>query len=220
MLSETRVRYEARIRWSSEMASNAQIRANRRNATRSTGPRTSNGKKNSSKNSVKHGDYSKTMFIQGENPEEFDALRADLESCFAPIDALDRELIHNLASSLWRLRRMGQQEAELIRRPQNDILSAFQMQDAEVRKKVWRRVLAADDALGPDDEQGIDFALELVRALRLEVPDFMDSYADFLASQDTEASWLRLVRRETSLQNAILRFSAFLHARRASRRIT
>ena len=44
----------------------------------STGPRTAEGKAASSQNSFKHGLYSKQLVIQGEDPAELDALKADL----------------------------------------------------------------------------------------------------------------------------------------------
>ena len=62
---------------------------NRHNAKKSTGPKTVEGKAASSKNAFKHGLYSKSACIPGENPEDLDALREDLRAEHQPA-SLDR----------------------------------------------------------------------------------------------------------------------------------
>jgi len=52
-------------------ATEAQIRANRENAKRSTGPRTAEGKAASSRNGLSHGLCAEKLMLSGEDPEEF-----------------------------------------------------------------------------------------------------------------------------------------------------
>ena len=54
------------------MASVAQIRANRLNAQKSTGPRTAEGKAAASQNAAKHGLLAEQVVIKGEDPAEFE----------------------------------------------------------------------------------------------------------------------------------------------------
>ena len=49
------------------MASPAQLAANRRNAQKSTGPRTAEGKKRASLNALKHGMTAKTVVLPHES---------------------------------------------------------------------------------------------------------------------------------------------------------
>jgi hypothetical protein len=96
------------------MASEQQIAANRANAKRSTGPKTNVGKAQSCKNAWKHGLTATTLVINGENPKNFELLRAEYEAQFKPRNALQFELVERLAVTTWRLRRIPAFEAALI----------------------------------------------------------------------------------------------------------
>jgi hypothetical protein len=56
----------------SKKVSQKKIDANRRNAQKSTGPKTKEGKAKSSMNSIKYGIYSDKFLIKGEKKEDFD----------------------------------------------------------------------------------------------------------------------------------------------------
>jgi hypothetical protein len=97
------------------MTSQRQLEANQANAKRSTGPRTLDGRARSRMNAVKHGLTAKYIVIGDEDPDEFEALRADLESDFQPSTRLEYELVDRLAGLLWRLRRVPGVEAALVK---------------------------------------------------------------------------------------------------------
>ncbi len=78
---------------------------NRANAKKSTGPKTVEGKAASSKNAFKHGMYSKSACIPGENPEDLDALRADLRAEHQPASPTEEILVDELAHHYWRINR-------------------------------------------------------------------------------------------------------------------
>ena len=78
---------------------------NRANAKKSTGPKTVEGKAASSKNAFKHGLYSKSACIPGENPEDLDALRADLRAEHQPASPTEEILVDELAHHYWRINR-------------------------------------------------------------------------------------------------------------------
>ena len=61
------------------MASEKQIRANRENAKRSTGPRTAAGRMKSSQNALRHG-LSLKLYIDGETTNKIDAIVPSLVS--------------------------------------------------------------------------------------------------------------------------------------------
>ena len=97
------------------MMSRKQLEANKANAKRSTGPRSDAGKTRSRMNALKHGFSSQEIVLEGEDADQFDALRAQLEVEFAPDSVIERELVDRLAGLLWRLRRVPVLEAALIR---------------------------------------------------------------------------------------------------------
>ena len=73
------------------MATSKQIEANRRNAQKSTGPRTPEGKAIVAQNALKHGFWSPEVVIKGEDAEEFEIFRAGLLEELAPAGRLDGE---------------------------------------------------------------------------------------------------------------------------------
>lgn len=70
------------------MSTDAQVRANRTNAQRSTGPRTAAGKAASRLNALKHGVLAKHVVLPNEDAEEFDALKAGVYQQLQPLGEL------------------------------------------------------------------------------------------------------------------------------------
>lgn len=87
------------------MSSLKQIEANRRNALKSTGPTTPDGKERSRCNALRHGLTSETIIATLEDAEDYQAFEAAVTSDYEAESAVERELVLRLASVLWRLRR-------------------------------------------------------------------------------------------------------------------
>jgi hypothetical protein len=88
-------------------ASARKIAANRRNASKSTGPRTQIGKRAVAKNALKHGFFSKCLLIPGEeDPTEYQELSATLCEHYQPLDRFEELCIDKIAAWSWRLRRL------------------------------------------------------------------------------------------------------------------
>jgi hypothetical protein len=96
------------------MASLSQLRANRANAKRSTGPKTAVGKLKSRYNALKHGLSAKQIIIGDEDPSEYEALLNGLIEDYAPASSLEFELIEQLAAKSWRMRRIPRFEAAIF----------------------------------------------------------------------------------------------------------
>src|SRR5579884_3718204 len=94
--------------------SEAKLAANRANAEKSTGPKSEEGKSRSSRNSFKHGLYSKQLVLPGEDPAELDRLKADLRAEHQPANETEEILVNELAEQYWRLRRARRLEVELL----------------------------------------------------------------------------------------------------------
>jgi hypothetical protein len=87
------------------MTSFKQIEANRRNALKSTGPITEEGKLQSRRNAVRHGLTAETVIGALEDAEDYKAFEVAITADYDAQSAVERELVLRLASLLWRLRR-------------------------------------------------------------------------------------------------------------------
>ena len=103
-----------------KIVSRRKIEANRRNALRSTGPRSKRGKKFSSWNSLDHGLLAREIVIPAglgrENAGEFLFLLEQLRRDLCPDGALEEILVEKIAACYWRLRRLLHSETgELLK---------------------------------------------------------------------------------------------------------
>jgi len=96
------------------MTSLKQIEANRRNALRSTGPRSEDGKQRASQNAFRHGLTAETVIEPLEDPEDYKAFEQAVSEGYDAQTAVERELVLRLASLLWRLRRTASIETGLM----------------------------------------------------------------------------------------------------------
>ena len=96
------------------MTSFRQIEANRRNAHKSTGPNTEEGKQRSRCNAVRHGLTAETVIGALEDAEDYKAFEAAIIADYDAQSAVERELVLRLASLLWRLRRATTMETGLF----------------------------------------------------------------------------------------------------------
>ena len=87
------------------MASEAQIRANRSNAQKSTGPRTAEGKAMVAQNAVKHGLLAKQAVIAGEDVGEYEFYRDQMLAELSPEGAMESMLARRAVDLAWRLQR-------------------------------------------------------------------------------------------------------------------
>src|SRR5215475_12374476 len=91
-----------------------QIQANRLNALKSTGPKTSLGKERSRCNAIRHGLTAETVIVGLEDTHDYEAFEATVIADYDAQSAVERELVLRLASVLWRLRRATGIETSLF----------------------------------------------------------------------------------------------------------
>ncbi len=93
------------------MATERQIEANRRNAQKSTGPNTPEGRAAVRLNGIKHGLTAETLVLPGESQSEFTELFDSLEAEHRPTTPTEELLVRQMAMASWRLRRLYHIEA-------------------------------------------------------------------------------------------------------------
>jgi hypothetical protein len=87
------------------MATDAQIKANRQNAKKCTGPRTPEGRDRSSQNAIKHGLRARRDVIKSESQEEFNHHRRRFFAELGPSSAIEYAIAERIISLAWRLKR-------------------------------------------------------------------------------------------------------------------
>src|SRR6201995_5409035 len=96
------------------MISEKQLEANRRNARRSTGPRTEEGKKASALNARRHNLTGQVTAMTDADRIMHDAFSASLVESLAPGGAMEIQLAQRIATDGWRLNRLSAVEDNLF----------------------------------------------------------------------------------------------------------
>jgi hypothetical protein len=133
------------------MATVAQIRANRANAQRSTGPKTADGKAVVGANALRAGVRSARLLVEGEDPQDFQALCGELNAALRPVGAVEIALAERIAVALWRQRRLINAEAaaiDLERRP-----AEIARDVSRIQRGAFSESIASDDLQPFDEEQ-------------------------------------------------------------------
>ena len=137
------------------MTTQAQIGANKKNAHRSTGPKTSAGKAASSRNSLRHGLTAKTVILPGEDPQTYLDHQDAIHRALHPIGAVEELVVDRIIGYAWRLRRVEHVEASLFR------YQGFDQAAASARRQ------AADLEI----KTGFDITQEMMTALAITIKD-------------------------------------------------
>ena len=96
------------------MATQSQIDANRRNAQKSTGPKTPEGKAKSRRNGLQHGLTAKTCMLADEDPDGLLDLLKEIREKFNPQDTDEDFLIERMAKARFRYNRIMPLEAAIF----------------------------------------------------------------------------------------------------------
>jgi hypothetical protein len=144
------------------MVSNAKVLANRLNALKSTGPRTTQGKTAVSQNAVKHGLRAEQDVIKSESEADFDLYRQQLLDELSPVSPMESMLAERIVTLSWRLKRAGRFQNQAI-----DVLNFNQANDP--LKKLTRSLFRNIAGESPGNDNGSNGELALGR---LVVKDF------------------------------------------------
>lgn len=100
--------------------SEKQRAANRRNAQKSTGPKTAAGKAVVKFNAIKHGLLSKTLILPDEHMDEATSFEGQLRASLRPEGPVEELLAERIILSAWRLRRLARIETEVLKEDWED----------------------------------------------------------------------------------------------------
>src|SRR5271154_3613344 len=114
------------------MISEKQLAANRRNAQRSTGPRTEEGKKASALNARRHNLTGQVTAMTDADRIMHDAFSASIVESLAPEGAMEIQLAQRIATDSWRLNRLSAIEDNLFALGHSSKSDDIQTEDPEI----------------------------------------------------------------------------------------
>jgi len=94
--------------------SQKQLQANRRNALKSTGPKTAEGKAIVARNAMTHGLRAQHVLIEGESEEEFEQFREAMVAYYEQVEVLEESLVAKIIVGFWRQWRASRIENEIM----------------------------------------------------------------------------------------------------------
>jgi hypothetical protein len=96
------------------------IQAARANGAKSRGPKTAEGKLTASRNAIQHGLTARTVVLQNESEDQYQADLRDYLDHFRPEGKPETDLVHQLAPAHWRLVRYAAVESGLLELKMDD----------------------------------------------------------------------------------------------------
>ena len=96
------------------MRTEKQIKANRQNAKKSSGPRTQKGKTRTAQNALKHGLLAQDSVIPSEEAADFDNHLTAIEDSYLPRNRVEKEIVRQIADVMWRMQRLSRIESAAI----------------------------------------------------------------------------------------------------------
>ena len=184
------------------MATKRQIAANRRNARRSTGPKTAAGKAASSANALRHGlAAARAVVLPDEDADAYERLRQGVIADLDPAGALQEALAQRIVVLLWRLDRAARLEAELF------VHGRLAVQRKEVAASAVRESAAAGLAamLGEADGRRREARFQAKRAIDADIRAQAPSAQVLVEREESAKTFDRLARHEGTLQRALNR---------------
>jgi hypothetical protein len=173
------------------MATEKQIQANRRNALRSTGPKTPEGKAAVRLNALRHGMRARSILLPGENPEERDRLCADLENEWRPQNRTEQLLVEQMAVAQWKLARLEVGERSIYMQDigaerQLALLDRFSVQRGRLERSFSRAMRELQDLR---KTRVLEQDLPAPETQRIPVTPEAVPQCTYIMSDGAEGSW-------------------------------
>jgi hypothetical protein len=202
------------------MTSDKQADANRRNASKSTGPKTPEGKAVSRLNAVKHGLLSQELLLPGEDEAALQELSERLTSELQPEGEMEILLAEEIIAAHWRLRRLRRVETgvfawqfygELTERAKSEARSSES--NALIQK------LRAEFMAKPDEKQHQEALAKAQEMKALQEAETTALGRAFIRDANEANAFSKLSRYETAIERSLYRALHELQRLQATRRV-
>jgi hypothetical protein len=168
-----------------------QVAANRRNATRSTGPKSPEGKEAVKLNALKHGLLAKDVLLPGEDAESFRGLSDRMFADLNPEGELETALVERIVAGLWRLRRLQRVEAGVFA---NEVYEATKDREDQGKNFLARDLDALKPPPAPSSEE---------REVAVEGAGIAEWGAAFVRDSGGVNAFSKLSRYETTIERSV-----------------
>ncbi len=203
------------------MTSEKKAESNRRNALKSTGPKTPEGKAAVRLNALRHGLLSKEILVPGEDEEALKELGERLRAELQPVGELDNLLVDRIIASYWRLRRLGRVETGIFAWERSEELAERAEREAHRYESDEVEFFARVLNITITDEKKHKEALSRARRMRSEQEDETATLGrTFARDADRANAFSKLSRYETAIERALYRALHELERRQAARRLS
>jgi hypothetical protein len=200
------------------MTSDRKAEANRRNALKSTGPKTPEGKAAVRLNALKHGLLSEEILLPGEDEEALRKLAESLRAELQPVGELENLLVDRIITLTWRLRRLGRVEAGIFAYELYGQFVERARNEASTYVKTSLDDLMDYGTTTITDEQKHQQALSKVREMKSkqdsETPTLGRTFA---RDADKTNAFSKLSRYETAIDRQLYKALHELERRQAAR---
>jgi hypothetical protein len=203
------------------MTSDKKAEANRRNALKSTGPKTPEGKAAVRLNALRHGLLSKEILLPGEDEQALRELSEHLRDELQPVGELESLIVDRIISAYWRLLRLGRVETGIFAWERSEELAERADREAH-RYESGRREDLEDLVKGLDititDEKKHEEALSKARRIRSEQEEETATLGrTFARDADRANAFSKLSRYETAIERTLYRALHELERRQVAR---
>ncbi len=200
------------------MTSEGKAEANRRNALKSTGPKTPEGKAAVRLNAVRHGLLSKEVLLPGEDGEALGELGERLGAELQPVGELENLLVDRVVAAVWRLRRLGRVEAGIFAWERFEELAERAEREAKEYEEDGIEWLIEALNTPITDEEKHEEALSRARRMRDEQEAETATLGrTFARDADRANAFSKLSRYETAIERQLYKALHELERRQAAR---
>lgn len=164
------------------MTSQARIDANRKNAQKSTGPRSVGGKARSCLNALVHGFRAEQVVLPTENQADFDAHLDEFVQEWQPVTKTRMHLVKRIAVATWRLDRCVRVETGRLSKRATSALNQWDQIRATTTKRSLEKL-----------EFDPDRAIRELESSRDGVARLVEIWRELGAAADAENGWHDIV---------------------------
>ena len=191
--------------------SRRKLRANRRNARKSTGPRTAAGKARSCRNAETHRVFCSCLVLNGESQSMMHAIRDGLLDSLRPQNVMELAIVDRIVQAQWRLNRCQESERMMHESIADYARTSSYKQAERLQRKhqvfSFEELEAECDKNDPDDQRLLEHLKHLINGANLkEMPASVTLAISLNAAPGgPDAGLDRLSRYEQRLEGTINR---------------
>jgi len=201
------------------MTSDKKTQANRRNALKSTGPKTAEGKAAVRLNALRHGLRSEEILLPGEDEEALRELGEHLRAELQPVGELENLLIDRIISAYWRLRRLGRVEKGIFAWQLYGELRERAQSEAQSYKRDIFQEAVKDELITITDEHKRQEALSKAQEMNAKQDAETATLGrTFIRDANRTNAFSKLSRYETAIERSLYKALHELQRLQAARR--